>query len=49
MRRAQELQLRHVLLASTTGWTARRALIAAKKTLVKDLGLSRSRKAPLDA
>lgn len=32
MRRAQELQLRHVLLASTTGWTARRALVAAKKT-----------------
>jgi hypothetical protein len=32
MRRAQELRLRHVLLASTTGWTARRALAAAKST-----------------
>jgi hypothetical protein len=32
MRRAQELQLRHVLLASTTGWTARRAIVAAKQT-----------------
>lgn len=31
MRRAQELQLRHVVLASTTGWTARCALAAAKK------------------
>jgi len=30
MRRAKELGLRHIVLASTTGWTAWRALAAAK-------------------
>ncbi len=29
--RAKELDLRHLVLASTTGWTARRALAAAKR------------------